>query len=109
MRKKLEGNGLWESSSMMLPEHQHDILKANKELEPKVKPVFDEQEMERINDAIYRSLEEHLSIKLYMFDPFDNPMVEGIVEKVDTLKWKIRIDGYWLDMNKVIKLEILEQ
>ena len=27
IRKKLEGNGLWESSRMMLPEHKETIIR----------------------------------------------------------------------------------
>lgn len=108
MSRKLENNGLWESSRMMLPEHKLAIVKANQELEPRIKPVLDEQEMEQINDAIYRSLEERISIRLYMFDPSANPMTEGIVEQVDLLKWRIRIEGRWIDMNKVIRMEHLD-
>jgi hypothetical protein len=105
MRKKLEGNGLWESSRMMLPEHHRSIQQANRELDPKPQPELDEQEMEKIGDALYRSWEERLPIKLYWYDPYEEPMVEGVVEQVDAMRWRIRVDGCWFDLRRLIRLE----
>lgn len=39
-RKKLEGNGLWESSRMMLPEHKETIIRRQLEEGRKNKPVL---------------------------------------------------------------------
>jgi hypothetical protein len=41
MGKKLEGNGLWESSRMMLPEHKSRIRKNERETQRRIKPVLD--------------------------------------------------------------------
>lgn len=45
MSKKLQGNGLWESSRMMLPEHRTQILKSNKEIIKVKMPVLHEDEI----------------------------------------------------------------
>ena len=105
MRKKLEGNGLWESSRMMLPEHRQQIQQANRQLDPRMPPVLDEQEMERINDALQRSLEERLPVRLHMYDPYEKPVVEGIIDQVDAIHWRVRVDGCWFDLRKLVRLE----
>lgn len=40
MSKKLEGNGLWESSRMMLPEHREQLLKHRRESAGEPQPVI---------------------------------------------------------------------
>lgn len=105
MRKKLEGNGLWESSRMMLPEHLQQIQQANRKLAPRTPPMLDEQEMERINNALYRSWEERLPVRIYMYDPYEESVVEGVIEQVDTIRWRVRVDGCWFDLRKLVRLE----
>lgn len=41
--KKLEGNGLWESSRMILSEHKERIYQYRVELSKKQRPTLDEQ------------------------------------------------------------------
>lgn len=48
MTKKLEGNGLWESSRMMLPEHKETIIYKQHEEGRKQRPELDAQEIELI-------------------------------------------------------------
>lgn len=43
-RKKLEGNGLWEGSRMILPEHKRRIIQDEQQQMKKERPVLDEQE-----------------------------------------------------------------
>jgi hypothetical protein len=56
MGKKLEGNGMWESSRMMLPEHKESLLEQNRHLKDFARPVLDEQEIQAVEEAICRSL-----------------------------------------------------
>ncbi|WP_397386306.1 YolD-like family protein [Paenibacillus sp. VCA1] len=55
MAKKLEGNGLFESSRMILPEHReaYNRYMTHKDLRPK--PVIDEQEWQQIGQALQDS------------------------------------------------------
>ena len=105
MSKKLKGNGLWESSRMMLPEHRLQIEEANRRLDPRAMPALDEQEMERIGDALYRSWEERLPIRLYLYDPYEEPVVEGVIERIDTVRWRVRVDGCWFDLRRLVRVE----
>lgn len=41
MSKKLTGNGLWESSRMMLPEHREQFLEQRRSLKKHEKPSLD--------------------------------------------------------------------
>ncbi len=45
MSKKLQGNGLWESSRMMLPEHKETIIQHRYEFGRRSRPTIDEQEL----------------------------------------------------------------
>ncbi|MDT2241397.1 hypothetical protein P7H22_15005 [Paenibacillus larvae] len=40
MSKKLTGNGLWESSRMMLPEHREQLLEQRRELKNMQSPYL---------------------------------------------------------------------
>lgn len=42
-------NMLWEGSRMILPEHKKAMLALNREQHRKVRPVFDDQELEELN------------------------------------------------------------
>lgn len=51
-RKKLEGNGLWESSRMMLPEHKEAINRQQNKEGRKVRPTLDAQEIELMENVL---------------------------------------------------------
>ncbi|MEK3767488.1 YolD-like family protein [Paenibacillus sp. FSL R7-0048] len=48
-RKKLEGNGLWEGSRMLMPEHKNRILDDPLNEEVRSKPDLDPQELAEIS------------------------------------------------------------
>jgi hypothetical protein len=49
--KKLELNGLWESSRMMLPQHKEAAIK-RKESQRILRPIRDEQEIQNISAVL---------------------------------------------------------
>ncbi|MFF2088879.1 hypothetical protein [Paenibacillus sp. NPDC058174] len=52
MSKKLEGNGRWESSRMMLPEHREQYLQRRAPQDIKPVPVPTKEELEFIRDFV---------------------------------------------------------
>lgn len=107
MRKKLEGNGLWESSRMMLPEHAIRIIQDEHEQLRKVKPEIDPQEWELIDLALYHSMEDHAPVNLELFDPFNERIAKGIVMQVDLQLKRIKLrwsdeDWDWIEMSEII-------
>lgn len=106
-RKKLEGNGLWESSRMMLPEHTIRIIHDEREQLRKEKPEIDPQEWELIDQALYYSMADHAPIKLTIFDAFVDRQAKGTVMKVDRQLKRIKIswseeDWDWIEMSEII-------
>ncbi|MCR2804938.1 YolD-like family protein [Paenibacillus soyae] len=95
MRKKLEGNGLWESSRMMLPEHKAAIIRHTESLKRRERVQLDEQEWEHVSRAVSESLQRRQPITVRLFHPMELLTVIGIVDRVDELKGRFMVDGEW--------------
>jgi hypothetical protein len=95
IRKKLEGNGLWESSRMMLPEHKDQILLRNKQEDnfQGHRPELDEGELERMFRIVQHSLQYSFPVKVRMYDPQELLIVAGIVEKIDLVAGWFQVGG----------------
>ncbi|OIA99676.1 hypothetical protein AK95_21175 [Paenibacillus sp. LC231] len=97
-RKKLEGNGLWESSRMMLPEHKETIIRRQLEEGRKGRPTLDPQEMELIEGALAESFHEHRMITVRLFDEYEDTELTGIVVLIHTFRREIKLsvpEGAW--------------
>lgn len=103
--KKLTGNGLWESSRMMLPEHKVRILEHMRRENAKTKPILDVDAVEDIERVISVSLAERTPITLTLFDRYEDLRVIGVVERIDALGRRIMVSGEWFRMADVIGAE----
>jgi hypothetical protein len=83
MAKKLEGNGIWESSRMMLPEHKERIRQWRKELKTHEKPIPDEQAWEEWGRLIQESQDHSRLITITVYDKFEDIVVTGEVHRID--------------------------
>jgi hypothetical protein len=118
MGKKLEGNGMWESSRMMLPEHREVIIQSNKEVFVQSRPVLDEQEIELVNSAIRASLLKKDKVELTLYDVYQFTTVTGTIERVDHILKQVKFvhfDPYseeeeweWIPLQDIMKAEIKE-
>ncbi|MFB5269629.1 YolD-like family protein [Paenibacillus enshidis] len=90
-RKRLEGNGFWESSRMMLPEHRVAINRQQREELRKQKPVLDDQEMEFIEAALSESLHKHRTFRIRLFDEYEDVELSGIVNSILTSRREIKL------------------
>jgi hypothetical protein len=93
MSKKLEKNGMWESSRMMLPEHREEILKENKKVHKRIRPHMHEEEQEIILNEIYKSYRLNEEIELVLFDDYEDIHYSGIVIRIDTFSRVIKIQS----------------
>ena len=101
-------NLLWESSRMILPEHKERILSHRDEVRRggrRERPVLDEQEAELIASAIAESLTERVPVRLRRFDPYEDCVIEGIVERVDQAARRIKVDGEWFAIDDIIGVD----
>ncbi|CAM4284061.1 ATP-dependent helicase/DNAse subunit B [Paenibacillus endophyticus] len=101
MRKKLEGNGLWESSRMMLPEHKVAINEHEKTLRQRQRVELDEQELENIVRSVTESLQQRQQITLRLFHPIEELTVIGIVDRIDQLRGRLMVDGEWFPIQDI--------
>lgn len=112
MSKKLQGNGIWESSRMMLPQHKERINEHRTALQKVVKPTLHTDEIEIINQHIALSLSNRELIKVRIFGEYEDREIIGVVKSVVqiSLKFKVEIeDGYeWIDFDEVVSIELLE-
>jgi hypothetical protein len=98
MGKKLENNGLWESSRMMLPEHVKTIIQHKEwfKADPQERPVLDEQEIEDMSRKLYESKEEQTAVTV---ERWERDPVRGIVQLIDMRK-RIIVVG-----NEIVKID----
>lgn len=108
MSKKLEKNGMWESSRMMLPEHRETILEQNRSLKIKVKPELEEQQQEEIARAIGVSMWLSKPMTFVLFGEFQNTDVIGTAMKIDPVTRRVRICGIdseeWVNFSDIVQV-----
>ncbi|MGO4543213.1 YolD-like family protein [Paenibacillus sp. 2TAB23] len=100
-RKKLEGNGMWESSRMMLPEHKVRLNQLTEDEKKRQRIDLDEQEWVIISQLVEDSLKHRQLIKLQMFHETEELEVSGIVDRVDQLKGRFMVDGEWFAIKDI--------
>lgn len=110
-RKKLEGNGLWESSRMILPEHKQRIIRDEQEQGRREKPVLDAQEWELIDMALHQSKAEQVPVTITLFDPFDELLYKGIVLAVDQQLRRVKLrwsedDWDWIKIDEIVSVSV---
>ncbi|MEC0201495.1 YolD-like family protein [Paenibacillus lautus] len=110
-RKKLEGNGLWESSRMMLPEHKETIIRRQLEEGRKDRPTLDPQEMELIESALAESFHEHRMITVRLFDEYEDTALTGIVVLIHTFRREIKLsmaeeESRWIKIDDITSASI---
>ncbi|URJ36637.1 YolD-like family protein [Paenibacillus polymyxa] len=111
MGKKLEGNGLWESSRIILPEHKEGYLRLMKEQQRRNKPELDDQEIRLIERALIDSYNRRTEVTVSIFDPFDDSAMTGVVTSVNTARREIKLsrseDDYsWIKLKDIISVNL---
>jgi len=106
-RKKLEGNGLWESSRMMLPEHKETIIRRQLEEGRRERPILDLQEMELIESALAESFHEHRQVTVRLFDEYGDTELVGIVVLIHTFRREIKLsiteeEWHWIKIDDIV-------
>ena len=105
MAKKLEGNGMWESSRMMLPEHREAIILQNAELNKKTMPTIHEDQWETFLRIIKESYESKLQIKVTVYSDYEDIDYVGIVVKIEQLKGEIKLDNVKMRVNQIVNVK----
>lgn len=91
MGKRLEGNGIYESSRMIMPEHREAMLQQEREQQRRGKPFLDEQAIEEIVRALAESFHEKVQVDLEVFSPFDDEYYSGIVIGINQSEGRVNL------------------
>ncbi|WP_226000869.1 YolD-like family protein [Paenibacillus sp. BJ-4] len=107
MSKKLEGNGIWESSRIIIPEHKEAYLKLMKDRQRRSKPELDDQEVQLIEQALIDSYNSRTAVALTVFSPFDDEVMTGVVTSINTSRREVKLfrgeDDYsWIKLEDIV-------
>lgn len=109
MGKKLEGNGLFESSRMMLPEHAIEIRQHQDMLKHRTKPELDEQQVELISRGLMESYMNQSEVALVLFDKIEDRLELGVVTKFDQQLKRVRLqkaeDWDWIYLADIVRID----
>lgn len=111
MSKKLQGNGLYESSRMIIPQHKEAAIKQMQEIHRRIKPTLDEQQWGMVELALAQSFREHVTVTLQVFGPFENRELKGLVNTVNTFRKELKLyfpdgDWEWIKFEDIIAAEV---
>ncbi|SLK21719.1 MULTISPECIES: YolD-like family protein [unclassified Paenibacillus] len=91
MSKKLFGNGVYEGSRYIMPEHLEGMLQQEREQQRRGKPILDEQAIEEIVRALAESFHEKTKVDLVVFSPFDDEHYSGVVIGINQSRGKVNL------------------
>ncbi|WP_127539407.1 YolD-like family protein [Paenibacillus illinoisensis] len=84
MASKLSGNGMYEGSRMILPEHREAYTALLEEQKKRGKPDLDEQAQLEIEWALVESYNRRKTVELVVFSPFEDERIKGIVVYINS-------------------------
>ncbi|WP_106768169.1 YolD-like family protein [Paenibacillus faecalis] len=102
--KKLTGNGLWESSRMMLFEHRDAILARQEHKHKQQHPLLDEQQIGWIAEKLSLAYHNKEAVQLKVFGEYGDYSVNGVVERIDSLKQRIYIKKVWIPLYDILEV-----
>ncbi|WP_110933796.1 YolD-like family protein [Paenibacillus bouchesdurhonensis] len=97
-------NMLWESSRMILPQHRESALRQQREETKRRRVELDDQEKEQVARFIVTAHKTRQPVKLRMFDEYEDVYVIGVIEWLDSLTARFKVDGEWFHMEDITEL-----
>ncbi|MEC0371901.1 YolD-like family protein [Paenibacillus chibensis] len=108
MSKKLQGNGLFESSRMMLPEHREAYIRHQQHLAPRQPPLLDPQAEEEMARVMAEAMHSGSAVTITLFDDPEDIRLTGQVLRIDPGRRRICWDGgdgegsRWIALDQII-------
>ncbi|WP_051620400.1 YolD-like family protein [Paenibacillus sp. UNC451MF] len=107
--KKLTGNGLWESSRMMLPEHRERSVQLHKQTDRLAKLELMEEELQELFGRLKSSMSNTLEVTVSVFCEYGRMKYTGIVSGLDPRQQLVKLEwlGDWklIDFKDIIGVE----
>lgn len=108
MSKKLQGNGLFESSRMMLPEHREAYIQHQQHLIHRSPPLIDPQAEEEMAQVMASSLYSGSAVTITLFGDPEDMRLTGHVLRIDTSRRQIRFEEdegegpEWIRLDQIV-------
>ncbi|MDR6883093.1 YolD-like family protein [Bacillus sp. 3255] len=117
MGKKLEHNGLWESSRMMLPQHKEAAIIKRKESQRLPRPIRDDQGIQIISATLSQSQIYRKPIVLTLYDEYETKELTGIVTRSQRNEFRFdtedpftgEINWDWINYSDVLRAELSKE
>jgi len=110
MSKKLQDNGLFESSRMMLPEHKEAIVNYQKGMNKKQRPMLDEQRFEELSHLMFEAVYKNLEVTITVFNPYMDTVITGVIKKIDSslkqLKMVCGDEEMWIKFIDLLDIDV---
>lgn len=97
-------NMLWESSRMMLPQNKEAIQERQREGTKRQRVEHDDQEKEQISRFLTMASQTRRSVRLRMFDQYEDVYVIGTIERIDSTTARFKVDGEWFHIEDIAEL-----
>ncbi|KPV57892.1 hypothetical protein QJ48_19755 [Paenibacillus sp. A3] len=108
MSAKSSGNGIWESSNMMIPQHRERSVQQERETEKQVR-LDTEEEQEELFGRLRASFSNTLEVEITVFGECENRKIGGIVTGLDSRNFLVKVQKTvgWelLQLRDIIKVE----
>lgn len=108
MNGKLSGNGIWEGSRFIIPQHKEALLRHQREQHRQERPHLDEQAWDDIGGQLQRSMMEREPITLELYDPFERRTETGVVVDIDMIGQRIRLqegeERRWIRADDILRV-----
>lgn len=101
--KKLTGNGLWESSRMMLFEHRDAIIAKQEEKHRQPHPLLDEQQAERVAEKLSLAYQNKQPVQLTVFGEYGDYNVTGTITRIDPFRQRVFIRETWIPLADILE------
>jgi len=89
--EKLEGNGLFESSRFIMPQHREALNEQARLKLLKPRPELDPQELDFIAQAIGESYSQGTSVSLELYNEYEEKIVTGVVVGLEQSMTKVKL------------------
>ncbi|GAA4828212.1 hypothetical protein GCM10023310_01190 [Paenibacillus vulneris] len=101
--KKLAGNGLWESSRMMLPQHRERSVQQNNQASRMTRPELTEEEQQELFGRLKASLVNTIEVTITVYKENGYEKYTGIVGGLDPRYYLVKLE--WLGDWKLIEFK----
>jgi hypothetical protein len=105
MSKKLQGNGLFESSRMMLFEHRDALIERHRLVQKRSRRELDEQRREELAARLGAAMAERAPVKLTLFHEDGDRIVRGVITRHDAERLRVRVGREWISLQDIVDCE----